>query len=277
MQRIDSHQHFWYYHPKKDSWMTREMTAIRRDFMPDDLYAAVHGLGIDGCVTVQVAQTDAETEFLLALAANNGFIKGVVGWVDLKADDINERLEKLSLNGKLKGFRHILQSEPDARYMLQPDFKRGIKALRQHNFTYDVLIYPKHLKYAIEFVNDFPEQPMVVDHLAKPLIKAGKIKEWKKDIRTIAELPNVFCKVSGMVTEADIQNWTPTELIPYLDVVFDAFGPDRLMFGSDWPVCLIAASYRQWVELLTLYTSDILTSDQKINFWGGNAIKFYNL
>jgi L-fuconolactonase len=277
MKRIDSHQHFWHYEPVKDAWMNEDMDLIRRDFMPHDLIPLMEQLGFEGTVTVQVAQTEAETAFLLQLAADNPFIKGVVGWVDLKAADIAERLELLSENKKLKGFRHVIQTEPDDRFMLSNEFKRGIGLLRQYGFTYDILIYPKHIKAAIELVKAFPEQPFVIDHLAKPFIKAQEIREWEADIRKIAQLPNVYCKVSGMVTEADLHHWKTADLIPYLDVIFYAFGPDRLMFGSDWPVCLIASTYQQWVDLLDIYTKEALPANQREAFWGGNAIRFYNL
>jgi L-fuconolactonase len=277
MKRIDSHQHFWHYEPVKDAWMNEDMGLIRKDFMPDDLIPLAEQLGFEGSVTVQVAQTAGETDFLLQLAAGNPFIKGVVGWVDLKAADIAERLGRLSENKKLKGFRHVLQTEPDDRFMLSNEFKRGIGLLRQYGFTYDILIYPKHIKAAVELVKAFPEQPFVIDHLAKPFIKAQEIREWEADIRNIARLPNVYCKVSGMVTEADLHRWKTADLIPYLDVAFGAFGPERLMFGSDWPVCLIASTYRQWVDLLDIYTKESLSENQREAFWGGNAIRFYHL
>jgi L-fuconolactonase len=277
MKRIDSHQHFWYYEPVKDSWMTDDMELIKKDFMPTDLLPVLEELGFEGCITVQVAQTEAETEFLLKLAGDYSFIKGIVGWVHLKAIDIEAKLQKLSSNRKLKGFRHVLQTEPDDKYMLDDDFKRGIKALRKHGFTYDILIYPRHIKYATEMVSKFPEQAFVIDHLAKPLIKTQEIKEWEDDIRRIAQMPHVYCKVSGMVTEADLHQWKTEDLLPYLDIIFDAFGPQRLMYGSDWPVCLIAASYKQWVSLLESYTDKNLTARQRLDFWRENAIRFYNL
>jgi L-fuconolactonase len=277
MRRIDAHQHFWHYEPVKDAWMNEDMDRIRRDFTPEDLQPVLTKLDFDGSVLVQVAQTDAETEYLLKLAGENNFIRGVVGWVDLKADKIQKKLEMLSTYEKLKGFRHVLQTEPDDMYMLDHKFKRGIKALKEFGFTYDILIYPWHLKHATLLVSLFPEQSFVIDHLAKPFIKVRRIKEWENDIRQIAQHTNVFCKVSGMVTEADIHNWRPADLTPYLDVIFDAFSPERLMFGSDWPVCLIAASYEQWFNLVETYTDNNLTIEQSRAFWGENAIKFYNL
>jgi L-fuconolactonase len=277
MERIDTHQHFWHYEPVKDSWMSKDMDLIRRDFMPTDLLPVIEALDVKGCVTVQVAQTVAETNFLLKLASENPLIRGVVGWVDLMSKDIESMLEKLSKKKLLKGFRHVLQAEPNDRFMLSPAFRHGIGLLQKYNFTYDILIYPRHLKIARELVQEFPEQPFVIDHLAKPYIKAQSIKEWEADIKRIAQMPNVYCKVSGMVTEADIHHWKPSDLIPYLDTVFYAFGPERLMFGSDWPVCLIASTYEQWVDLLELYTTEALSAQQREAFWAENAIKFYNL
>ena len=277
MKRIDSHQHFWYYEPVKDSWMTDDMNLIKKDFMPADLLPVLEGLGFEGCITVQVAQTDAETEFLLKLAEKFSFIKGVVGWVDLKAGDIEAKLQNLSSNRKLKGFRHVLQTEPDDKYVLADDFRGGISTLSKYGFTYDILIYPRHIKYATELVSKYPEQMFVIDHLAKPFIKAQEIKEWEEDIRRIAQIPNIYCKVSGMVTEADLHHWKTEDLLPYLDVIFDAFGPQRLMYGSDWPVCLIASSYDRWVGLLESYADTNLTAEQRLDFWRENAIRFYNL
>src|ERR1700743_3189496 len=202
MERIDAHQHFWYYEPVKDSWMTEDMGLIRRDFMPADLLPVIEALDFKGCVTVQVAQSEAETNFLLKLAAENQMIRWVVGWVDLISKDIGSMLEKLSENKLLKGFRHVLQAEPDDHFMLSPAFRHGIGLLQKYSFTYDILVYPRHLKIARELVQGFPEQQFVIDHLAKPHIKAQSIKEWETDIKRIAQMPNVYCKISGMVTEA---------------------------------------------------------------------------
>jgi L-fuconolactonase len=252
------------------------MKVIRRDFIPKDLSPILEANGFDGCVTVQVDQTEAENDFLLANAASNNFIKGVVGWVDLQAPDVSDRLAALKQHKKLKGFRHILQGEADDAYMLRPTFKNGIGKLAAHGFTYDILIFPRHLKNALRLVREFSNQPFVIDHLAKPYIKAGKIDEWKKDIAAIAEHENVMCKVSGMVTEADWTNWKKADFFPYLEAVVDAFGVNRLMFGSDWPVCLCAAQYEQVVGIVSDYFSSFSVSEQQA-FWGGNASRFYNL
>ncbi len=274
--KIDSHQHFWVFDPVRDAWITSDMEAIRRDFLPNDLGPVLQQNSIDGCVAVQASQSEIETEFLIQHAEQNDFIKGVVGWVDLRSELINERLEYFKQFPKLKGFRHIVQGEPDDLFLLRTEFMDGIRALETYGYTYDILIYPKHLPTAREFVTRLPHQLFVVDHLAKPYIKAGEIEKWATDIQSLAKRENVCCKVSGMVTEADWEHWTPEQLRPYLDVVFEAFGPERVMFGSDWPVCLVASSYERWVQLLQEYTGSLSSYEQE-KFWGGNAKDFYSL
>ncbi|MNL28619.1 Amidohydrolase [compost metagenome] len=225
---------------------------------------------------VQSDQSAAENLFQLKNAEDNDFVKGVVGWVDLQAKDITDQLEQLSTYKKMKGFRHILQGERDRALMLKPEFMNGISKLNLFNYTYDILIFPDQLKYAAELVSKFPDQPFVLDHIAKPDIKNGTIEDWKKDLTALAQYENVSCKVSGMVTEADWRNWKASDFNPYLDVVFEAFGIERLMYGSDWPVCLVAASYEQAMGLMEGYISKLSVDEQEL-FWGGNAIKFYNL
>jgi L-fuconolactonase len=276
MLKIDSHQHFWIYDEVRDSWITDDMAVIRDDFTPDRLLAELQQHNFDGSVVVQSDQTPAENIFQLENAANNAFIKGVVGWVDLRAAAVEEQLSELSEYNKLKGFRHILQGEEDRALMLKPEFVNGIGKLKQFGYTYDILIFPDQLKYAAEFAAMFPDQPLVLDHIAKPDIKNGTIDQWKKDITELARYENVYCKVSGMVTEADWKHWKTDDLNPYLDVVFETFGVERLMYGSDWPVCLVAASYNQVVGLMEQYTLKLSPNEQAM-FWGGNATKFYNL
>jgi L-fuconolactonase len=273
---IDSHQHFWRYNPIRDGWITDEMSVIRRDFMPENLLPELHLNHMDGCVTVQADQSEAETIFLLDLAARHEEIRGVVGWVNLCAPDLPERLEYFSQFEKLCGFRHIAQSEPDDRFLVRKDFLAGIRQLRQFNFRYDILIYPRQLPAAIELVQRFPDQRFVIDHMAKPPICSGEVSTWARQIRTIAENSNVYCKLSGLVTEADWKKWCSADFEPYLDVVFEAFGLDRIMFGSDWPVCLLAASYEQVTGLVTNYVSD-LPLEQQDKIFGLNAISFYGL
>jgi L-fuconolactonase len=276
MLKIDAHQHFWRFDPQRDAWMTADMAAIRRDFLPADLAPVLARHGFAGCVAVQADQSAAETEFLLALAAGYDFIRGVVGWVDLAADDVEAQLEAYQAFGKLKGFRHIWQGEADRARLLTPAFRRGLGALARHGFSFDLLILPDQLGYAAELAAALPNQAFVLDHLAKPPIKAQEVSEWERGLRTLAAHDNVCCKVSGLVTEADWQRWQPADFRPYLDVAFDAFGPARLMFGSDWPVCEVAGGYDQALGLAQDYLASFSAAEQA-QFWGGNATRFYQL
>ncbi len=274
--KIDAHQHFWKYDPVRDSWITTEMSAIRKDFFPEDLQPILQQNGFDGCVAVQADQSENETHFLLELADKNDYVKGVVGWIDLQMKNIEKHLADYKQFEKLKGFRHILQGEQDRAYMLKPEFIKGIKALKQFNYTYDILIFPDQLQYTKKFVELFPGQKFVIDHLAKPYIKDKKMGGWKEDIEQIAQYENVYCKISGMVTEADWQSWEEKDFLPYIDVVVNAFGTDRIMYGSDWPVCLVAAAYDEVVNIVKNYFSSFTQSEQD-NVFGQNAINFYNL
>ncbi len=274
--RIDSHQHFWRFDPVRDSWITDEMGIIRRDFLPGDLLPVLTQNNFSGCITVQSSQSDEENIFQLNNAGQHDFIKGIVGWVDLQARDIHEKLAELRPFKKLKGFRHVLQSEADRSLMLKPAFKNGIKALCEFGYTYDLLILPDQLKYAAELVAEFPYQQFIIDHIAKPMIKAKQPGDWENDIRTVASFPNVCCKVSGMVTEADWRNWQQQDFDIFLDTVTEAFGTGRLLFGSDWPVCLVAASYEQVHEIAARYFAKFSTSEQAAVF-GGNATAIYKL
>lgn len=275
MKRIDSHQHFWNYTPAVHEWINEEMQVIRKDFLPETLHPILIENGFEGSVAVQADQNEEETNFLIMLAGKNSFIKGVVGWVDLKANNILERLAHFYQFPIVKGFRHILQGE-DPTFMLQPDFLHGIAALKNFEFTYDLLLYPRHLQNAIQLVKKNPEQMFVIDHLAKPNIKEGYINEWKKDMQTIAQFPNVFCKVSGMVTESDWNNWNKESLFPYLDVVTESFGVNRLLFGSDWPVCLVAASFEKMISPISEYYGGF-TQENREAIFGENATQFYHL
>ncbi|RKR80867.1 L-fuconolactonase [Mucilaginibacter gracilis] len=276
MPRIDSHQHFWVFDPVRDSWINDEMRVIQRDFLPADLQPVLADNGIDGCIAVQADQSEIQNDFLLGLANGNDFIKGIVGWVDLRADNIAERLEYYSEVNLMKGFRHVLQGEQDRALMLKPAFKNGIGQLKKHGFTYDILIFPDQLQYVSEFAAAFPDQKFVIDHLAKPYIKDGKIDDWGRDMRNLAKHNNLYCKVSGMVTEADWKNWKAEDFFPYMDVAFEAFGAERLMFGSDWPVCQVAASYASMKGIVEQYTTRLSATEQAA-FWGGNASEFYSL
>ncbi|WP_221393194.1 amidohydrolase [Dyadobacter sp. NIV53] len=273
--KIDSHQHFWIFDPVKDSWITPEMETIQRDFLPADLKPVLDENRIDGCVAVQSDQSDAETEFLLHLAGANDFIKGVVGWIDFRAANLYDRLEVCSQFEQLKGFRHIVQGEPDG-FLLQPDFVKGVGQLAAFDFTYDILIYPNQLSEAFEFAKQLPNVRFVLDHMAKPFIKKAEVDSWAKGITKLSELSNVSCKISGMVTEADWYTWKKSDFNPYLDVVFESFGIDRLLFGSDWPVCLVAAKYADMKEIVTDFIGT-LSKPEQANIMGNNAVKFYNL
>lgn len=274
--KIDAHQHFWIFDPVRDSWIDESMAVIQCDFSPADLKPILNRHGIDGCVAVQADQSEAETNFLLKQAAENDFIKAVVGWVDLRAQNIAEQLTDYISFNKLKGFRHVLQGDPDRSLMLKPAFKNGIKELERYNFTYDILIFPDQLIYAEELVKSFPNQKFVIDHIAKPYIKKKEVNDWAKDIAAVAMHDNVWCKVSGMVTEADWKNWQEADFTPYLDIVFEAFGTKRVMFGSDWPVCNVAGGYDRMINIVKNYTSK-LSAEEQDNFWGNNAMEFYNI
>jgi L-fuconolactonase len=274
--RIDSHQHFWRYDPARDGWITEEMQVLKRDYLPEHLQPEMLSNGIDATVAVQADQSERETLFLVDLAARHQFIAGVVGWVDLRNPEVNRRLEYFSQFAALRGFRHIAQSEPDDGFLAREDFVRGVAALGQFHFTYDILIYPKQLPAARELVEKLPDQAFVLDHIAKPLVKMREMDTWAADIRALAENPRVFCKLSGLITEADWRNWRTADFKPYLDVVFDAFGTDRLMFGSDWPVCLLAGGYAQVKDLIGDYVRErCAIGIEKI--FGGNAVHFYGL
>jgi L-fuconolactonase len=274
--QIDAHQHFWKFDPVRDSWITEEMLVIRKDFLPPDLKPVLKENGFDGCVAVQADQSENETNFLLELARQNEFIKGVVGWVDLCNEKINDRFSYYKQFNSLKGFRHILQGENERDFMLKPEFMRGIKALKEFGFTYDILVFPDQLQYIKIFLSAFPGQKFVVDHIAKPHIKDTKLDDWKRNIEAVAEYENVYCKISGLVTEADWKSWTEKDFIPYLDVIVATFGIDRIMFGSDWPVCLPAASYKQVLSIVKNYFYSFTENEQQ-KFFGSNAIEFYNL
>ncbi|HWB92073.1 MAG TPA: amidohydrolase family protein [Puia sp.] len=275
--RIDAHQHFWKYDPVRDGWITAEMHVIQRDFMPGDLLPVLKENGIDGCIAVQADQSEDENDFLLSLAGQHDFIKGVVGWVDLRSPEVGQRLAYYKKHPKLKGFRHVLQGEQDRALMLNPNFKRGIVELATYGYTYDILIYPDQLGYTRDFVGSFPNQPFVLDHIAKPHIKDRYItEEWKAAIRAVAAFGNLYCKISGMVTEADWYQWKPEHFRVYLDTIVEAFGTNRIMYGSDWPACLVAASYAQVKQIVADYFSAFSETEQA-DFFGGNATKFYKL
>ena len=274
--RLDSHQHFWKYDPVEYDWTGGPASPISRDFGPGDLKPLLDAHGIDGTVAVQARTSLAENDYLLGLADEHDFIKAVVGWVDLTQADAAEQLAKYAGHPKFKGVRHIVQSEPDDRFLLREDFCRGIALLEDFGLTYDILIYHRHLPAAIEFVRRFPRQKFVVDHIAKPGIKDGLRHPWTEQIRELASLPNVCCKISGMVTEADHANWTEEDIRPYMETALAAFGPERVMFGSDWPVCLLASEYDRVIGLVERATSGWSAADRE-RLFGANCAAFYGI
>ena len=277
MPVIDAHQHFWKYNTTEFDWLTDDMKIIRKDFLPEDLKPLLDENNVDGCVAVQTNQAKAENGFLLNLAEKNDFIRGIVGWVDLMAADVEDRLAHWHQHKKIKGFRHILQGDKNRALMLEENFKNGIRLLNKFGFTYDILIFPDQLKYARELVKYFPEQKFVIDHLAKPYIKSKEIEQWKKDIENFKSCENVYCKISGMVTEAEWNTHSLELFKPYLDVVTETFGIKRLMYGSDWPVCLVAASsYKEVYKIAEQYFG-FFSKDEQENIFGSNAVRFYSL
>lgn len=275
MLKIDAHHHIWDYDPVQHAWIDDSMAVIQRSFTPADMEPLLQEAGIDGTVLVQVNQNLRENMVFTAAAEANPFIKGVVGWVDLLAADLEDQLDELRDLSKLKGFRHIAQAEP-ADYLSRSEVVRGIRQLGKYGFTYDILVKPNQLEAAIEMVRTCPAQPFVLDHIAKPYIKAGEIDAWRKLMYMLGAMDNCYCKISGIITEADWHSWTAEQIRPYLDVALEAFGSRRLMFGSDWPVCLVAGSYRQVVNLAADYVQNLSVQEQQ-DFWGGNAIRFYGL
>ena len=274
--RIDAHQHFWIYEPREYDWIDDRLASLRRDFLPADLKPELARFGFEGSIAVQARQSLEDTRWLLELADRAPFIVGVVGWVDLCSTHVRRDLERFAKHPKFRGVRHVVQSEPDDRFLLRPDFQRGVSALAEFELTYDILIYPRHLQAAIEFARQYPRQRFVLDHLAKPLIASGEIAAWEQDIRELARNENVVCKVSGLVTEADWKNWEPEQFRPYLDVVFEAFGPRRLMIGSDWPVCTVAATYERAVDVVMDYLQQFSEGDREAVL-GGTAVRFWRL
>jgi L-fuconolactonase len=274
--RIDAHQHFWHYDPAKHIWMNEHMSFLKTDYLPSDLAPILTNCDLDGCIAVQANQAEVENEFLLGLSDQYDIIKGIVGWVDLRADNLEERLTHYQSFKKIKGFRHVIHDEPALDFMLQPSFINGVSKLKAFNYTYDILIFAAHLPNTLEFIKALPDQAFVIDHIAKPTIKTGDIDAWAKQLKLVAEYKNVMCKISGMVTEADWSGWKKEDFTKYLDVVVEVFGVDRIMYGSDWPVCTLAASYEQQYHIVKDYFSTFSPTEQDL-FFGGNATKFYKI
>jgi len=274
--RIDAHQHFWRYSPAEYPWIGAGMERLARDHLPADLAPLARVAGIDGTVAVQARQSLAETRWLLELAEADPLVAGVVGWVDLQSPTVGDELAAFAGRRRLVGVRHVVQDEPDPGFLLGEAFGRGLEHLHQLGLTYDLLLYPPQLPAATELAGRMPGQPFVLDHLAKPRVKAGALEPWRRDIEALARRPNVWCKVSGLVTEAAWRRWTRAEFAPYLDVAVAAFGPGRLMFGSDWPVCLLAADYPDVVGIAEDFFARLPAADREAIF-GGNAVRFYGL
>jgi L-fuconolactonase len=274
--RIDSHQHFWSYTPEEYGWIDESMSVIRRDFLPEHLEPEIRGCSIEGAISVQARQTLEETRWLLNAATRYDFIRGVVGWVPLIAPEIRDIVGSFKAQDRLTAVRHVLQDEPDDGYMLRDDFNHGIDSLLEFGLAYDILILERHLPQAIEFVDRHPKQIFVLDHVAKPRIRDHVISPWREHLRALAERPNVYCKISGMVTEADYNAWSREDLAPYFDTVLNAFGPERLMFGSDWPVCLVATTYQNWFNLVAEEIKR-LSDGERDAILGGTAMRAYSL
>lgn len=273
-QAIDAHVHFWEYNKKRDAWMS-SMKILQQNYLPENAVLTFKRNEVEGCVAVQADQSELETHFLVELAKTHPIIKGVVGWLDLQAENVTDRLHYFSQYPVIKGWRHVAQAEPDD-FLSGAKFQRGIAALEGTGYTYDILIYPKQLPAAIKLVEKFPGQPFILDHCAKPEIRDKKMEPWKENIQTLATLPNVCCKVSGLFTEADWSNWSAADFYPYLDVIFENFGVERIVFGSDWPVILAAGIYVQWKSLLEKYMEHFKEEEKELVF-RQNAINFYHL
>ena len=273
---IDSHQHFWNFNQKEFDWINDEMGLIKRSFLPKDLKNTISDTYVEGVISVQARQSLQETQWLLQLASENEFIKGVIGWIPLSQNNVSDLLSDLNKNPLLKGVRHVIQGEPDPRFILGKNFNNGISQLKKFGLVYDILILSHQLTNAIQFVDQHPDQLFVLDHIAKPEIKINEIQIWEGKIKELAQRENVSCKLSGMVTEADFTNWTEDQLKPYFDVVLEAFGPGRILFGSDWPVCLVATSYKAWIDLVKKWISELSINEQE-QILGKNAISIYNL
>lgn len=272
--RIDAHQHFWKYNQMDFSWIDDSMRIIKKDFLPEHLIPELTKEGFEGSIAVQARQTLQETKWLLELSNDNDFIRGVVGWVDLKSRNVNSDLLHFSKHSKFIGVRHVVHDEADETFMLNKDFLKGISTLREYNLTYDFLLFPIHLPVAYQVAIKFPEQRFVLDHISKPHIKQQIFEPWEHDVKKLADLPNVYCKLSGMVTEADWVNWQAEDIVPYLDAIINAFGIDRVMIGSDWPVCLVAGSYSRVMSVVIEYINSFSTSEQN-SILGNNCKRFY--
>jgi L-fuconolactonase len=276
MYQLEAHQHFWKYKRADYGWISEGMVSSRHDFLPEDLRKEMAAAGVNGSISVQARQSLDETRTLLRMAEENDFIKAVVGWVPLIHPDLGRLLPTVAAHPKLRAVRHVLHDEADDFYMLRDDFNRGIGALKPYHLAYDILIFERHLPQTIQFVDRHPEQIFVVDHLGKPRAKDGLMEPWAGNLTELARRPNVYCKISGLVTDANWEKWTADALRPYFEVCLQAFGPKRLLFGSDWPVCLVASSYKRWVETVSGWIASLSGDDQR-RIWSRNTAEAYGL
>ncbi len=272
---LDSHVHFWKYDPKVYGWIDKSMKDLQKDFLPDHLLPTLKRNGVDGVVAVQADQSELDTHFMVEMAKSHAFIRAVVGWTNLRSDHLEERLTYFSQYPIIRGWRHIVQGEPDG-FLADPSFRRAMPLLQQFGYTYDVLVYARQMSQAVEFVHAFPDNSFILDHGGKPDIRGGEIKEWEKQIRVMASHANTYCKLSGLFTEARWKQWSPAEFYPYLDLLFDAFGAHRLLFGSDWPVMLLSGIYVQWKSLLEKYMEN-MEEDTRAGVMGLNAMRAYGI
>ncbi|MDC6387426.1 amidohydrolase family protein [Maribacter sp. PR1] len=273
---IDAHQHFWMYEAEKHAWIDDEMSSIRRNFLPSDLKPLYEKNGVTGCIAVQADQTLKENDFLLEQARKHDFIKGIIGWIDLRSNELENDLDNYAQYPIIKGYRHVVQAESDPLFLLRNEFLRGISELQKRDLVYEILVFPHQLPSVLEFVKHFPDITFVLDHMAKPYIKEGFFEAWALLMREIGRIENVNCKVSGLITEADYQTWTEQEILPYLGLVLEAFGPKRILYGSDWPVCLIAGEYKEVLALAKNF-ADKLSANEQRDFFYHNAQRVYNL
>jgi len=274
--RIDAHVHFLVYDPREHTWVTDELGALKGSFLPGDLEPLLRRAGFDGCIAVEARQLPRENEWLVDLARAHASIRGIVGWVDLCAPDVTARLEGLAASPQIKGFRHVVIDEPDERFLLRDDFRRGIAALGPLGFTYDLLIMPRHALAAVQLVKKFPEQRFVLDHLGLPDIRARELVPWEAGLKELAACPNVFCKLSGLVYRADPQRWRPRDFGPYLDIALELFGPMRLMIGSNWPVCTVAGDYDTVLGIVLDRVRTLSQAEQR-QILGETCTSCYNL
>jgi L-fuconolactonase len=273
---IDTHHHLWHYNRQEYGWIGESMSVLKQDYLPGDLEQELQKAGTTGTVVVQARQSLQETRWLLDLAGENRFILGVVGWLDLCSPDLDQQLLEYAAHPKLVGVRHLLQDEPDDGFMLRGDFLEGVAKLGPYDLVYDLLLFPRHLDIAVELATKLPLQRFVLDHLGKPAIRSGEMEPWRSGIQNLAERANVWCKLSGMVTEADHERWQYNDLLPYMEVAVNAFGPDRVMLGSDWPVCRLAAEYTEVMAITGKFIKSLEREDRdKILYQ--NAIDCYQL